>query len=225
MRIEFIHTDHRDHGEIADGARHRRPLARFLALSLVVHLCLLAGFKQSPLIATNRYLGQPVLDIHLQDHTRAPAPLKTALQSPSTTKPSATRTVAPPAETIARSFPPASAAETDIASREPMPAAETETGLRNQLLGELQTRLSHYLTYPPLARQRGWEGTVLLGLKVASDGYLQEIRVQRSSGYAVLDRSALNSLSRLGHLAEVSLWLNGRGLDMQLPVIYRLVEN
>lgn len=228
MRIEFIHTDHRDHGETADGARHRRPLARFLAMSLVVHLCLLAGFKQSPLIAMNRYLGQPVLDIQLQDHTRAPAPpasLKTALQSPSTVKTSDTRTVAPAAETIARSFPLASATETDIASREPMPAAETETGLRNQLLGELQTRLSHYLTYPPLARQRGWEGTVLLGLRVESDGHLEKIRIERSSGYAVLDHSALNSLSRLGRLAGVSLRLNGRSLDMQLPIIYQLVEN
>ncbi len=228
MRIEFIHTDHRDHSETADGARHRRPLARFLAMSLVAHLCLLAGFKQSPLIATNRYLGQPVLDVQLQDHARAPAPaasLKTAVQSPSTTKTSNTHTVVAPTETIARFFPSASAAETDIASREPMTTAETETGLRNQLLGELQTRLSHYLTYPPLARQRGWEGTVLLGLRVASDGYLQEIRVQRSSGYAVLDHSALNSLVRLGHLADVSPWLNGHGMDMQLPVIYRLVEN
>ena len=106
-----------------------------------------------------------------------------------------------------------------------MPAAEAETALRNQLLGELQTRLSHYLTYPPLARQRGWEGTVLLELRIASDGQLDKVRVERSSGYAVLDHSALNSLSRLGYLAEASLWLNGRGMDMQLPVIYRLVEN
>jgi hypothetical protein len=44
-------------------------------------------------------------------------------------------------------------------------------------------------------------------------------------GYAVLDRSALNSVNRLGYLSEAVVWLNGRSHDIQLPVIYRLVEN
>jgi protein TonB len=101
----------------------------------------------------------------------------------------------------------------------------TETGIRNHLLGQLQTRLSRYLVYPPLARSRGWEGTVLLGLRVESNGHLERIRIEHSSGYAVLDNSALNSLNRLDRLAEASVWLNGHGLDMQLPVIYRLIEN
>lgn len=227
MRIELTHADHPSPGKTADGMRQNRPLVQFLAVSLVAHLCLLAAFKQTPPIATNRYLGQPVLDIRLQDraHPPATAPSKIAPQSPSTPKATATHAVAPPVKAIARSLPSASAVETGVASREPVPAAEAETALRNQLLGELQTRLSHYLTYPPLARQRGWEGTVLLALRIASDGQLDKVRVERSSGYAVLDHSALNSLSRLGYLAEASLWLNGRGMDMQLPVIYRLVEN
>lgn len=65
-----------------------------------------------------------------------------------------------------------------------------------------------------------WEGTVLLGLRVESDGHLDRIHVERSSGYAVLDHSALNSLIRLGHLAEASTWLDGHGMDMQLPIIF-----
>lgn len=93
--------------------------------------------------------------------------------------------------------------------------------IRSHLLSDL----ARHFHYPLLARQRGWEGTVLLGLRIESDGHLDKIRIERSSGYAVLDHSALNSLIRLGHLAEASSWLNGRDLDMQLPVIYRLVEN
>ncbi|BAV33321.1 TonB family protein [Sulfuricaulis limicola] len=93
------------------------------------------------------------------------------------------------------------------------------------MLGELRTRLSRYLTYPPLARSRGWEGTVWLSLRVESDGQLDKIRLERSSGYAVLDNSALNSLQRIGNLVEARVWLEGRGVDMQLPVIYRLIEN
>ncbi|HSD97633.1 MAG TPA: energy transducer TonB, partial [Sulfuricaulis sp.] len=74
-------------------------------------------------------------------------------------------------------------------------------------------------------RERGWQGTVWLGLHVEPNGRLENVHLERSSGYAVLDRSALNSLSRLGYLTEAVAWLNGRSHDIQLPVIYRLVEN
>lgn len=45
-------------------------------------------------------------------------------------------------------------------------------------------------TYPPLARRRGWEGTVLLGIDCDADGAVQSVRVLRSSGHAVLDEAA-----------------------------------
>ena len=93
------------------------------------------------------------------------------------------------------------------------------------MLGALKTRLSQYLTYPPLARDRGWEGKVLLGLRVEPDGRFDKIRIERSSGYAVLDNSALNSLKRLGNIVEARVWPEGHSIDVQLPVLYRLIEN
>lgn len=225
MPVGCIRTSIWSHRETAN--RGSRRLARFLALSLAVHLCLLAGFRPSSVIVAKRYLGQPVLDVQLQDRALplAASP-KSAVRPRSTARTSDRHAVTPPVETTtSHSFPSVSIAVASGAAREPMPAAETEAGLRNQLLGEMQTRLSHYLTYPPLARQRGWEGTVLLGLRVESDGHLEKIRIVRSSGYAVLDHSALNSLTRLGRLTGVSAWLHGRGMDMQLPVIYQLVED
>lgn len=193
---------------------HRSGFLRFLLLSSGLHLLFLLSVERSPDGAFLHYLGQPVVNVHLLDATRA-----------SSTKPE----TPPPAplpdagKYAPSQYPPMAA---DTAKNHGQETADTVgSELRNQLLGELQTHLSRYLVYPPLARERGWEGTVLLGLRVESDGHLERIRIERSSGYAVLDHSALNSLIRLGHLAEVSVWLNGRGMDMQLPVIYRLVEN
>jgi len=94
-----------------------------------------------------------------------------------------------------------------------------------QIRARLRTDLARYFDYPYVARLRGWEGTVLLGLRVEADGRLDRITIERSSGYALLDHSALNSLARLGRLAEASQWLDGRDMDMQLPVIYRLLDN
>jgi len=45
--------------------------------------------------------------------------------------------------------------------------------------------------YPVIARRRGWEGEVLLRVGVEGEGRVSAVEVDRSSGYPVLDRSAL----------------------------------
>ncbi|MBI3779240.1 MAG: TonB family protein [Gammaproteobacteria bacterium] len=205
---------------------HYPALPQFFLLSLTLHLFLLTGPGKSENVMPKQRLGQPELKVQLQDAvsahiSRAPSnihspPEKVALNPRSSGKTAEYASVA----TATASIP-----HESTAPNEQPPIENMETDIHNQLLGELQTNLSRYLVYPPLARSRGWEGTVLLGLQVASDGRLDKIRVEHSSGYAVLDNSALNSLYRLGRLAEASTWLNGRGQDMQLPVIYRLIDN
>lgn len=44
--------------------------------------------------------------------------------------------------------------------------------------------------YPSLAKRRGWEGTVLLRVRVDTNGRPREVVIERSSGHALLDRSA-----------------------------------
>jgi protein TonB len=207
---------------------HER-LPMFLLLSLVMHLLLLAGFGTPAVEVTRRFLGQPILQVKMQVASSVP-PLSPAPKMAVTHEISTIESVdrLSPIKTARQAIDP-SATDNPVAEDQDRPGDElesgTETGIRNHLLGQLQTRLSRYLVYPPLARSRGWEGTVLLGLRVESNGHLERIRIEHSSGYAVLDNSALNSLNRLDRLAEASAWLNGRGLDMQLPVIYRLIEN
>jgi len=50
--------------------------------------------------------------------------------------------------------------------------------------------------YPPSARRRGYQGVVLLRVRVLEDGTVGEVRVVRSSGYAVLDRAALEAVKQ-----------------------------
>ena len=106
------------------------------------------------------------------------------------------------------------------ASVSSVPAAE-----RNFLLGRLNSELSRHLIYPPLARERRWEGTVWLGFRLESNGRLDQVHIARGSGYDVLDQSALHSLGKVGHLPGAENVLRGRDINMQLPVIYRLIEN
>ncbi|MGJ4804892.1 TonB family protein [Luteimonas sp. SDU82] len=50
--------------------------------------------------------------------------------------------------------------------------------------------------YPRLAVQRGMEGVVLLRILVDTDGRPLEVRIEQSSGHAVLDREALRHVQR-----------------------------
>lgn len=85
------------------------------------------------------------------------------------------------------------------------------------------TQLAKHFHYPRLARQRGWEGTVVLSVRVLSDGRLADIRVKDSSGRALLDRAAVRSLRQVRRLPQLA----GRpetagGLQLKIPVTYRL---
>jgi len=61
--------------------------------------------------------------------------------------------------------------------------------------------------YPLSARLRGYEGVVLLSVRVSVDGRVGDLNVKRSSGYDILDRSALEAVRtwtfeparRMGH--------------------------
>lgn len=67
--------------------------------------------------------------------------------------------------------------------------------------------------YPFRARQRGWEGVVLLDVLVNEQGLPAEIKLKRSSGHRVLDEAALEAVAKwefkpasLGKLA-FSAWI------------------
>jgi len=48
--------------------------------------------------------------------------------------------------------------------------------------------------YPAFARARSQEGVVLVTTEVLADGHVGNVRIKKSSGYALLDQSALNAV-------------------------------
>ena len=126
----------------------------------------------------------------------APAPVPHAARAPAATARAGAAAVAVP--------------------RPATPGPRIETALR--------LRLAEHFRYPPLARRRGWEGTVRLGLRIEPDGRLTRVRVLAGSGYGVLDRAAARALERVGRIPEAAGWLGGQPFDMVLPVEYRLVS-
>lgn len=50
--------------------------------------------------------------------------------------------------------------------------------------------------YPAIARKRGYEGVVLLSAEILIDGRVGELKIKKSSGYHILDRSALKAVKK-----------------------------
>ena len=50
--------------------------------------------------------------------------------------------------------------------------------------------------YPAIATSRGWEGDVLLRVKVTADGRSEGVTVHQSSGHKVLDESAISAVQK-----------------------------
>ena len=95
--------------------------------------------------------------------------------------------------------------------------ADTRQALRLRLAHRIEKR------YPRLARQRGWEGEVLLGFRIDPQGRIGDIHIARSSGYPLLDRSALKSLARIKRIPLTTPRLSGT-IEMDLAIDYRLED-
>jgi len=75
--------------------------------------------------------------------------------------------------------------------------------------------------YPLAARRRGMEGRVVLEVQVSAEGRCSEARIRESSGYALLDDSARQTVRRW-HFVPASR--AGMAVDswVEVPVVFRL---
>jgi len=88
----------------------------------------------------------------------------------------------------------------------------------------LQEALLPRFDYPSVARRRGWQGRVRIGLHIEADGNLTRIHLVESSGHALLDRAAVRNVTELRNVPAAAQWLDGLDMDVILPVRYRLHE-
>lgn len=76
--------------------------------------------------------------------------------------------------------------------------------------------------YPKLARRRGYQGVVMLKVLVSEKGKVEEIEVDRTSGYSILDTSAVKQVKTWRFIPAmqgtkpVSCWV-------EIPVRYQLL--
>jgi protein TonB len=107
-----------------------------------------------------------------------------------------------------------------IASNPVQQRQEANRHLRNSVM-EL---ISRELTYPVIARRKGWQGVVKLEVHIEANGTITRLQVDETSGYSILDKAAVECL-QLASIPDAAYWLHGRAIDIVVPVEYRLVDS
>jgi protein TonB len=127
---------------------------------------------------------------------------------------------ASPAQTRPAAAAMKTAAAAAVASNPVLQQAQTDRHLRNSVM-EL---ISRELTYPAIARRKGWQGIVKLELHIEADGSITGLQVDETSGYSILDKAAMQCL-QFASLPGAARWLQGQTVDIIVPVEYRLVDS
>lgn len=82
--------------------------------------------------------------------------------------------------------------------------------------------LERYRRYPRAAQVRGIEGRVVLRLRIAANGRLDLVELERSSGEPLLDAAAIDMARRADPVPALPRGMDGRRLEMLVPVSFSL---
>ena len=89
---------------------------------------------------------------------------------------------------------------------------------------DLAREARRFKRYPPLARQRGWEGIVVVSIVAVPGGIGPNVAVDRSSGFDLLDEEALAMVTRAVQTSPLPDGLAGKRFTIALPIHYSLED-
>jgi protein TonB len=210
----------------------------FLGLSVAVHAAALVALAQpeNSIGASGRTLLVSVRDRSGETVSQPPAATENEMEvvadapvlQPQATLPAITDTAPAkqrPAEQAVAQARPETAVETRTDKSQAIQAASTSISREQQkqhLHASVMAFITGQLNYPAIARRKGWQGVVKLELLIESDGHISDLHIEQTSGYALLDKAALDSL-QLAHVPDAAQWLDGKAVSIIVPVEYRLV--
>ncbi|MGH6617498.1 TonB family protein [Sphingomonas sp.] len=134
------------------------------------------------------------------------------------------------ADPKAAAMPPCPAMFSIGPSAKPVPGGPTDPRLLDSEIvtpawrAQVLAHLLRFQHYPAAALREELSGTVMLRLRVQSDGIVFARRVVGSSGVPLLDAAALELVDRAQPLPPLPDAPPGAAIDVVLPVTYRIAE-
>lgn len=104
----------------------------------------------------------------------------------------------------------------------PRPADTADTGTLDQYRVALLGAANRYKRYPAIAMEKGWAGRVDVRIVIGANGMTQSIAVRTSSGFEVLDKTAIDMVTKAKPMTPIPPSLRGREFTVDIPVIFSL---
>ena len=87
---------------------------------------------------------------------------------------------------------------------------------------EINFQIKKIIKYPKIAKDRNQSGRVLISLSLRTNGNLEDINIESSSGFKSLDQSAINSIKKLSKFASAPFESKNKLFTFILPINYEL---
>lgn len=132
-------------------------------------------------------------------------------------------------------LPPFSASTAATAKQTPVRATAVEmdqqaelTTVSTEMLSQYRLNIARvarqFKVYPPLARDEGWQGVVVIVVAIGPGMASPIVSLGRSSGYRLLDHQALEMINHAVQKADLPRGLLDKQMSISLPVEYTLAD-
>ena len=104
----------------------------------------------------------------------------------------------------------------------PEPAPADVDNAKDEYGDLLGRAIAKHKSYPKIAQMRGWQGDVLLDLKLDGSGNVLSAKVRESSGHDALDNQALEMVKKASPFPAPPEVLRSRTFNLSVPVSFKL---
>jgi protein TonB len=152
---------------------------------------------------------------------RVPEPLSAALAPLPIPEPASAPA---PAPTPAPAPAPAPRIDMRDAVPPPAPMPDTDAVVVLRYSSDVVKAAKRIERYPRAAVDNNWTGEVKVTMWIGANGRIADLRVTQSSGYALLDRNALQMFESAQSLVPIPRELAGKAFEVDLRAIYSVTD-
>jgi protein TonB len=92
----------------------------------------------------------------------------------------------------------------------------------NEFSNLLARHIAKFKLYPKIAQMRGWQGDIILEIKLNGNGELMSSKIVKGSGFDVLDNEGLEMVKRASPFPVPPEILKGKSFTILVPIRFKL---
>jgi len=98
----------------------------------------------------------------------------------------------------------------------------TYLSAKQKYLIEFRGLIENRKEYPLMARRRGIEGIVIIGVTIKKNGEVIDHKIVQASGHEILDQSALNLVKKINSFKAFPVELGNDAIELKFPIAFKL---